>query len=124
MNTIIAVFIGGGLGSLARFGIQKLINSYQLTGFPIATLISNTLACILLGLFISFTNTKDSTNTLLTSFIAIGFCGGFSTFSTFSLETVELLKTGNYLFASSNIISSLISCGIVLWLLVKTNQNI
>ena len=104
MNTIIAIFIGGGLGSLARFGIQNLTNSYQLTGFPIATLISNTLACILLGLFISITNTKDSTNTLLTSFIAIGFCGGFSTFSTFSLETVELLKTGNYLFASSNII--------------------
>ena len=124
MNTIIAVFIGGGLGSLARFGIQNLTNSYQLTGFPIATLISNTLACILLGLFISITNTKDSTNTLLTSFIAIGFCGGFSTFSTFSLETVELLKNENYLYASSNILSSLISCGIVLWLLVKTNQNI
>ena len=120
MNTLIAVFIGGGLGSLARFGIQKIISS-QNTVFPFATLLSNTIACILLGLFINYFNTKDGSNTFITSLIAIGFCGGFSTFSTFSLETIELLKNGNYIYATSNIVSSILCCGIVLWILVKAN---
>ena len=120
MSTLIAVFIGGGLGSMVRFAIQKYTATYH-TVFPVATLISNTLACLILGIFINYLNTKDGSNTFITSLIAIGFCGGFSTFSTFSLETIELLKNGNYLYATSNIAASILSCGIVLWILVKAN---
>ena len=90
-------------------------------GFPFATIVSNILACMILGLFIHYISQKESNQTFITSFIAIGFCGGFSTFSTFSLETVELLKNGNYLFGFTNIASSLICCGIILWILTKTN---
>ena len=56
MSTLIAVFIGGGLGSMVRFAIQKYTATYH-TVFPVATLISNTLACLILGIFINYLNT-------------------------------------------------------------------
>ena len=116
-----AVFIGGGLGSLARFGIFKFLANQAGPSFPLATLLSNILACLIIGAFLFYIDAKTGTDNILRSWVAIGFCGGFSTFSTFSLETLELLKSGNIAFAILNVACSFIICILILWFFAKTN---
>ena len=114
----LAIFIGGGLGSLSRFGISKLVLSFSAPVFPWATLIANVLSCVILVLGLNYLNSRD----LLTwekYFLVVGFCGGFSTFSTFAYETFELMKSNHYLFAILNIIISVLLCLFVFWALYK-----
>lgn len=108
MNKILVIFIGGGLGTLLRAGIYNFFQIKLKTLFPIATLSSNLLSCTILGVFI-LVNQKAEIN-LFKLLIITGFCGGLSTFSTFSYETAELLRTGNTAYAISNIALSLILC--------------
>jgi len=108
MINIFAIFIGGGLGSLCRYGISKLNLSIISDNFPIGTLISNTISCIVFAFAILYLNDKVTGNTALKLLVLTGFCGGFSTFSTFSFETFELLKNGYYFYAVLNILISLI----------------
>lgn len=117
MNILIYIFIGGGLGSLSRFGISKLLMNNS--NLPIATLSANVLSCIVMGLGLSFYKEQLSENEVLKSFLLIGFCGGFSTFSTFSLETFTLLKQGDLMWAIANIVVSVVLCVSILYFLVK-----
>jgi CrcB protein len=87
----LAVFIGGGLGSLLRFGLGSIIS--PIAGlFPWATLAANCLAAAIIA-YLFATNVKHD-NELMWQLAAIGFCGGLSTFSTFSMETVQLMRSG------------------------------
>jgi CrcB protein len=102
------VFIGGGLGSLVRFQISEWCSKYGFT-FPWATLISNVFACFIIGVLTGL-SLKNQLHTSYKLLFATGFCGGFSTFSTFSIETLRLFQTQNIATAYFNLILSLILC--------------
>ncbi|HNW26181.1 MAG TPA: fluoride efflux transporter CrcB [Candidatus Gastranaerophilaceae bacterium] len=109
MINIIAVFLGGGLGSLARYFMSILLRVYSMD-FPFATLAVNMLGCFILGLVVALfwenTNIHEGFKLALT----VGFCGGFTTFSTFSGEVFALIKQGDYMLAFIYVIISVIIC--------------
>lgn len=118
MTHALAIFIGGGLGSLCRYGISQLFRSFEWTNLPWATLSSNMLSSALLGLVAL--KVIQSEHPFWYAFLAIGFCGGFSTFSTFSFETVQLIKSGQAAWAILNILVSVALCVALLFALSKS----
>jgi CrcB protein len=116
------VFLGGGLGSVARYGISKLIISYSGPSvFPWATLSVNILACLFMGYLATVVPSK--LNETQRAFLIFGFCGGFSTFSTFSLENVVLFQQKAFLFLALNIVLSVGLCfGMIFWLSKLVNS--
>lgn len=109
MTSYLAVFLGGGLGSLCRYAISKISIPYW-TGFPTQTLAANILASALLGFLTAYFLLKTDTSQSYKLFAATGFCGGFSTFSTFSLETFQLLQNGRYGLAILYVLLSVTIC--------------
>lgn len=96
MKQFALVFIGGGLGSTLRYVFSKYLNTYE-TGIPYGTFAANILGSLLIGLVLGLAlkNETFSTNTVL--FFATGFCGGFTTFSTFAYENHLFLKNGDFM---------------------------
>lgn len=100
------VFIGGGLGSMLRFALAKWFNP-MFEQIPLGTLLANVLSCLILGFVAYYLQTRFITSSNLKLLLLVGFCGGFSTFSTFSNESINLLQSGNYLYAISYLFGSL-----------------
>lgn len=118
MNAL-AVFVGGGLGSLARYGIGLVAGRWAGGPLPWGTVLANVLATALL---VAATNwlapqaaqlSRSQQAWLLLA--TTGFCGGFSTFSTFSLETLRLMEAGSMGWALANIAVSVGGCLLVGW---------
>lgn len=108
---VVYVFIGGGIGSLLRFGISQLIYKFPKQQFPVATLVSNLAASLLVGVFVVWMmKMKPAHAEAFQSFFLIGICGGFSTFSTFAKENLELMERGQWLIAILNILVSVLCC--------------
>ncbi|GJQ61496.1 MAG: putative fluoride ion transporter CrcB [Melioribacteraceae bacterium] len=108
MLNFIWVFIGAGFGGGARWWISTEISKHLPAYFPFGTLAVNILGSFILGmLFFTYEDKAGlSQNTKL--LIGTGFCGGFTTFSTFSLETVNLFRSGEMLLGSGNIIFNIL----------------
>lgn len=118
--TYFYVFLGGGLGSLIRFLIGKLSTQLGESSFPLGTLVINLFACALLAILVVLFSSKHSEFYWIQPLLIIGFCGGFSTFSTFSNETFQLMNSGNYLFAVLNILISVgVGIGLIFFLRTK-----
>jgi len=112
------VALGGALGSVARYWINDLVLLKTGSNFPWGILIINVTGSFLIGVFAAFT---DPDGRLLASpglrqFLMIGICGGYTTFSSFSLETLKQLQGGNWFYAGANIILSVVLCLVAVWL--------
>lgn len=120
MNTLIAIFLGGGLGSLARFGVTRAVLALNIKGaFPYATLVANVLATALLAWLVLRMQQHLVGRDALRAFLAVGFCGGFSTFSTFSYENFLLLREGQTTILAANIVISVAACVAVFYLIAR-----
>ena len=109
MYKILLVGFGGFLGAVSRFGLAHLIRQYFAHPFPLATFTVNFLGCLGIGLLFEIFKNHELFPTLAL-FIVVGFLGSFTTFSTFSFETVELARRQYLLLASANIIGSVVLC--------------
>jgi CrcB protein len=116
MNSLL-VFIGAGLGGVFRYWISHII--YFLLGrqFPYGTFIVNVSGCFLMGLlFILTVEQFDGVGPQIRAFLLIGLLGGYTTFSSFSIETINLFENGNWIVALINIFLSVIACIAATWL--------
>lgn len=95
MKQLVLVFIGGGLGSVMRFIIGKFINSAK-DGIPYGTFAANIIGSLLIGIILGIAAKNDTLTSNQTLFLATGFCGGFTTFSTFAYENHMFLKSGDF----------------------------
>jgi CrcB protein len=114
------VFIGGGIGSTLRYAFGQLQVKYLTTTFPIATLLANLLATAILGAVLYWIMPKFQGSTWLNPLLIAGFCGGFSTFSTFSNDTVQLVQSGSYYLAVLNVSISLLLGLLLVFLFSKS----
>jgi len=111
------IFIGGGLGSLARWGFSGWIANTVGQTFPWGTLLVNVSGSFIIGLFATVTGPEGRWLVPVTfrEFFMLGVCGGYTTFSSFSLQTLTLAEDGQWLKAGANCVLSLVLCLVGVW---------
>lgn len=110
--TYFLIAIGSALGGMSRYGASRAIAIWMGETFPWGTLAVNIVGSFIIGFFaaISGPESRLIVSPDLRQFVMIGFCGGFTTFSSFSLQTLELIRNGDIYEASANIALSVITC--------------
>jgi CrcB protein len=113
---LIIAGLGGFIGSAARFWISSI--TYRIIGqdFPYGTLLVNIVGAFLIGFLMTVFEDRFTVSPNLRIFLTIGILGGFTTFSTFSYETVSLFREGSYFAGTANILYSVLSCLGATWL--------
>lgn len=96
LRTILFIGTGGFLGTVARFLFSKLSQQMFQTTFPIGTLIVNLTGCFILGIIYGLMERGELFSSDVRLFLTVGFCGGFTTFSTFAFENANMLRDGNF----------------------------
>jgi CrcB protein len=113
MLSILAVGAGGFVGAVCRYLIG-LVPINETLVFPIKTFLINVVGCMVIGLIAAVTSKNSSWNPQVVLFMKVGLCGGFTTFSTFALETTDLLKNGHSMVAFLYVLSSvLVGVGVI-----------
>ena len=95
MKQVLLVFIGGGFGSVARYLLGKVLNNAE-GGIPLGTFAANVLGSLLIGIILGLAAKNEALTQSQTLLLATGFCGGFTTFSTFAYENHVFLKNGDF----------------------------
>ena len=113
MKKLFYIAIGGAIGSVLRYLTSVLVNKYWSTSFPLATFLTNVVGCFLIGFLMGILENNYLTNSNLKWFLITGFCGGFTTFSTFGLENINLFHHQNsamaFLYVGASVIVGLAS---------------
>ncbi|WP_456460875.1 fluoride efflux transporter CrcB [Lutibacter sp.] len=95
MKQALLVFVGGGFGSVARYYTSRWLNNLE-TAIPYGTMFSNVLGSLLIGFILGYLSKTSNMSQSQSLLLATGFCGGFTTFSTFAYENHLLIKNGDY----------------------------
>lgn len=122
LRNIFMVGIGGSVGSVARYLCQKFIHEWYSHPFPLGTFLVNITGCFLIGLIYSIAEKGNLLSPEGRLLLATGFCGGFTTFSAFALENVNLLKTGNIFYFGLYTAGSVILGIAATWLGIVISQ--
>ena len=116
LKTILYIAFGGAIGSVLRFLTSLFVAKFWQNHFPLATFLTNVVGCFLIGIFIGYLDKNNLTDSNLKWFLITGFCGGFTTFSTFGLENFNLFQSNNSFLAFAYIASSIIAGLFAVWL--------
>lgn len=106
MKIILAIFIGGFLGGMCRFLVGEMF--FNIHPFPVETFVVNLVGCFFLGWFLAFVKNKQKLRPEIILFFGTGFTGSFTTFSTFSVETIALLQNNQIAFALFYVLGSIL----------------
>ena len=110
MNMILLVALGGAVGSIARYLMASSLQTATGWNFPIGTVLVNILGCFLIGILYVLLVARHDPKHELRGLLIVGVMGGFTTFSSFSLETVTMAMHGNYGGATLNVVVSVAAC--------------
>jgi CrcB protein len=115
IKTIIYIGLGGAIGSVFRYLTSVLVSKYWNQSFPLATFLTNVLGCFIIGIIIGLLEKNNLANGNLKWFLVTGFCGGYTTFSTFGIESHSLLQSNQSLLAFSYIALSVVLGIFAVW---------
>lgn len=112
------VALGSALGGVSRFWLSGLIAQRFSSTFPVNTLVINITGSFVIGVIaaLSAVDSRYLVNAAWRNFLMVGVCGGYTTFSSFSLQTLNLAHEGQWLYAGANIVGSVVLCLIGVWL--------
>ena len=118
LQMYLAIAVGGAIGTLARYYLSGVVaNAFGQT-FPWGTLIVNISGSFVIGIFAALTGPDGRflVSGTMRQFVMVGICGGYTTFSSFSLQTLNLMNDGEWLYAGGNIVGSVVLCLLFVWL--------
>lgn len=120
LRAFLMVGAGGAAGSMARYAVNLLINRWYTLSFPLATFLVNVLGCFIIGLLFGIAEKQEWMQGSYLLLLATGFCGGFTTFSTFALESTALFSKGqnsvSLIYMLLSLFLGIILCKTGLWL--------
>jgi len=118
MGIYLWVALGGALGTVSRFWLSLAVTSRLGEFFPWGTLVINITGSFVIGFFFALSGPGGvlTVPPVVRQFFMIGFCGGYTTFSSFSLQTLQLAQDRQWLAAAGNIVASNVGCLVAVWL--------
>ncbi|NNL06695.1 MAG: fluoride efflux transporter CrcB [Gammaproteobacteria bacterium] len=124
MKSLVFIAIGGALGAVLRYGASVSVYALLGRGFPYGTLFVNVSGSLLMGLLSVLMLERFNIGPEWRAAVLVGVLGSFTTFSTFSIETLNLLEQGDWLRAMSNIVLSVLVCLAAVWLGVLIGRQV
>jgi fluoride exporter len=110
LQTILWISVGAVLGANLRYFVAQYVAKLVPTNFPLGTLIINLSASLVLGFFLIWTSERVLVDPRWRLFVAVGFCGAYSTYSSYAFETLALFEAGQFSFAALNVVITNVTC--------------